>query len=268
MKLRSFLYLNTKLLNDYIAAIDGYIYDAETRIESRSNQKTGGIKADIKIVNGNGQLDVKSSEEIKKEVQISNSAKFDKLYNYLSQDDGVKYYEFLNDSEFSQLSRDGILDVLVTPRFSKIKELADAAKKIGELSEMFQVFSDTPLIDKKGKEAIDGLTKLGEIKTNKEISCVFNFEDNKFPIVTYLDEQYFNVSQEQFVGQVYMFCKIQRKIEKGKSIKLDEIFEEIKNIPLNREQRRNFPKNMENPEIIRDEIKGPAFTVIPIAVYQ
>ena len=29
MKLRNFLYLNTKLLDDYLSAIDGYISDTE-----------------------------------------------------------------------------------------------------------------------------------------------------------------------------------------------------------------------------------------------
>jgi len=37
VKLRSFLYLNTKLLNDYISAIEGYVHDAETRTENHVN---------------------------------------------------------------------------------------------------------------------------------------------------------------------------------------------------------------------------------------
>ena len=39
-----------------------------------------------------------------------------------------------------------------------------------------------------------------------------------------------------------MLCKVQKKLEKGEKIQLDEIFEDIKKIPLNREQRRSFPK--------------------------
>lgn len=29
-----------------------------------------------------------------------------------------------------------------------------------------------------------------------------------------------------------------------------------------------MPKNMDNPEVLRDVIKGPALVVVPIAVYQ
>lgn len=64
-----------------------------------------------------------------------------------------------------------------------------------------------------------------------------------------------------------MLCKVIRKVPKGEKIKLDEIFEDVKKMPLNRSQRRNMPKNIDNPAEIRDEIKGPALVVLPIAVY-
>ena len=66
-----------------------------------------------------------------------------------------------------------------------------------------------------------------------------------------------------------MLCKVQKKIEKGNSICLDEIFEDVKSMAINREQRRQISKkNMSNPKEIKDKIMGPAFVVIPIAIYQ
>lgn len=97
---------------------------------------------------------------------------------------------------------------------------------------------------------------------------MFSFEDGAFPLVAHLNENNFKCELSQFVGLFYMLCKIQKKIVKGQSVKLDEIFEDIKKLPLNREQRRKMPKNLDNPDIIRDVIKGPALQVIPIAIYQ
>lgn len=102
----------------------------------------------------------------------------------------------------------------------------------------------------------------------KAISCVFNFEDGKYPLVAYLDEKYFKCDQDSFIGESYMVCKIVRKIPKGKNVKLDEIFDDIKKIPMNRQQRRKMPKNMDNPDELKDVVKGPALVVVPIAVYQ
>ena len=56
MKLRSFLYLNTKLLNDYLSAIDGYVHNAETRTETNSSQKTAGIEGAYQSLRGNDNL--------------------------------------------------------------------------------------------------------------------------------------------------------------------------------------------------------------------
>lgn len=270
MKLRNFLYINSKLLDDYISAIDGYVYEEETQKLNEINQKAANAKANVLGIGGDGKYEKQSSEEVERKVRISEAAKFDKLFKYLSADEysPLRYYEILNEEEFSGLGRDEFIEVLVTPRFSKMKELSDTVKKISSLAEMFETITQQSLLDTKSEEAINGISLLGSLKPENGISCVFSFEDGVFPLVARLDENYFKCELSQFVGQFYMLCKIQKKIAKGQSVKLDEIFEDIKKLPLNREQRRKMPKNLDNPDIIRDVIKGPALQVIPIAIYQ
>ena len=270
MKLRNFLYLNTKIIEDYIASIDGYTYDEESQAIATLNERVIGGKAGGSFISGNGTYGGKQEEEIKRSVKISDAAKFDKIYKYLQSDDddGLKYYEFLSDEVYEALHRDDFLEVLVTARFSKMKALTDSVSKITEIATAFESFTDQKLLDKKAAEALNGLATLGQLKSQKEIACVFEFDDNKFPLVAYLDESYFRCERDNFIGQSYLLCKIIRKIPKGQSVKLDEIFDDIKKLPLNRQQRRKMPKNMDNPAEIRDIIKGPAFIVLPIAVYQ
>lgn len=270
MKLRNFLYLNTKVIEDYVAAIDGYTYDEESQAIATSSENTLAGKGAIGIASGNGSHAGRQSEEIKRSVRISDAAKFEKIHKYLKsdEDDGLKYFEFLSDTDYDSLYRDDFLEVLVTARFSKMKELTDSIRKIAELATVFETITDQQILDKKAAEAVSGFSALGQMKSGKEIACVFEFEDGKYPLVAYLDESYFRCGQESFVGQAYLLCKIIRKIPKGQSIKLDEIFDDIKRLPLNRAQRRNMPKNMDNPAVLRDVIKGPALVVLPIAVYQ
>lgn len=270
MKLRNFLYLNTKVVEDYIAAIDGYTYDEETQEVATSNENAVTGKGALGVASGSGSHTGKQSEEIKRSVRISDAAKFEKVHKYLrsDEDDGLKYYEFLTDEDYTGLYRDNFLEVLVTARFSKMKEITDSVKKFAELAAVLETVTDQKLLDKKATEAVQGFSALGQMKSGKEIACVFEFEDGKHPLVAYLDENYFRCGQDNFVGQAYLLCKIIRKVPKGQSIKLDEIFDDIKKLPLNRAQRRNMPKNMDNPAELRDVIKGPALVVLPIAVYQ
>lgn len=64
-------------------------------------------------------------------MDYSDAAKFEKIYKYLHSDeeDGLKYYEFLRDLDYNDLYLDDFLEVLVTARFSKMKELTDSVKK-------------------------------------------------------------------------------------------------------------------------------------------
>lgn len=270
MKLRNFLYLNTKVVEDYISAIDGYTYDEESQAIATSSENTLAGKGAIGIASGKGSHTGKQSEEVKRSVRISDAAKFEKIHKYLKsdEDDGLKYFEFLSDTDYDALYRDDFLEVLVTARFSKMKELTDSVKKIAELAAVFETITDQQILDKKATEAVNGFTALGQMKSGKEIACVFEFDDGKYPLVAYLDDSYFRCGQDSFVGQAYLLCKIVRKVPKGQNIKLDEIFDDVKKLPLNRAQRRSMPKNMDNPTELRDVIRGPALVVLPIAVYQ
>lgn len=269
MKLRNFLYLNTKVIEDYISAIDGYTYDEESQAYSNQSENIVSGKAGFKAISGDGKHSGMHGDEVKRTVKISDAAKFDKIYRYLQSDeDALKYYEFLSEDIYNGLRRDDFLEVLVSARFSRMKEFTDSVAKIAQLANVFESITDQKILDKEATEAINGFTALGQLKSGKEIACVFEFEDNCFPMVAYLDESYFRCGQENFVGQAYLLCKIIRKVPKGQSVKLDEIFDDIKKMPLNRVQRRTMPKNMDNPEGFRDVIKGPAMIVLPIAVYQ
>ena len=210
MKLRHFLYINSKMIDDYVATIDGFINESckqtiNTSIAQSAKGTTGvGNDRPIREVFNN------KNEEIKNEGRVSEAARFDKIYTYLRKNDEIEYSENFSEEIYSKLKRDDFIEVLVKPRFSKMKNVADTAKKFNDL-----------------------------------VSCV-----------------------ERFVGQSYMLCKIQKKISEGQTIKLDEIFDDIKKLPLNREQRRKMPRTMANPKEIKDVIKGPALAVVPVAIYQ
>lgn len=271
MKLRNFLYLNTKIINDYLSSIEGFLYDEEAQSIATSSENALKAGMRIKIISGDGSHTGKAAEEVKRSVQISDAAKFDKVFKYLQagdEDEQIKYYECLSEENFNDLHRDDFLEVLVTARFSKMKELTNTVKKLNELATIFQGITDQQILDRKAQEAVAGFSALDQLQSGKAISCVFNFEDGKYPLIAYLDEKYFKCDQESFVGESYMVCKVLRKIPKGKSVKLDEIFDDIKKIPMNRQQRRSMPKNMDNPDVLKDVVKGPALVVVPIAVYQ
>lgn len=270
MRLRKFLYLDTKVIEDYLAAIEGYTYDEEAQSISKSSENCVGGKGSVGIASGQGTHTGMMAKEIKRSVKISDAAKFDKVYDFLREDemDGMKYYEFIPEEEYNNLRRDDFIEVLVTARFSKMKALTDSVMKIAELSNILESITNQEILDKEAKAAVNGFAALGQLNSDKAIACVFEFGDGNFPLIADLNQNFFRCEQSNFVGQAYLLCKVIRKIPKGEKVKLDEIFDDIKKMPLNRDQRRRMLKEMENPTEVRDVIKGPALIVSPIAVYQ
>lgn len=49
MKLRNFMYLNTKILEDYISVIDGFTYDEESQEIQNVNEKTLGEVQELRL---------------------------------------------------------------------------------------------------------------------------------------------------------------------------------------------------------------------------
>ena len=77
MKLRTFLYLNTKVIEDYISAIDGYTYDEESQAYSNQSENIVAGKAAVPIISADGTHTGKHGDEVKRTVKIGDAAKFD-----------------------------------------------------------------------------------------------------------------------------------------------------------------------------------------------
>ena len=96
MKLRKFLYLDKKIIDDYLSSIEGYDYDSEllSTIESTDNTLKG--TAGLKFFSGEGAHTGRNEERIERNVKINLAAKFNNirfftnsyLYHFLNFDAG------------------------------------------------------------------------------------------------------------------------------------------------------------------------------------
>lgn len=268
MALRNILYVDSNTLENYVSQIDGYTYEEETIVNSISNGKEGKAGIGFTKVSAEGNLLKHKEESSTKNAKITDASKLDKIIKYLNKENELKYYESIDENSWSSICREDFLEVLVTPRLSRMAEITNAARNFRNLADIFQPLVDKPMIDKKTEEALTGLESLSKLKKDNSLTCVFNFADNKYPIIAYLDDSCLKVTKDKFFSQATMLCKIQRKIDKNEAIELDEILSDFKSLATNRKMRRNMPKNLSNPEEFRDKIKGPAFVAIPIAIYQ
>lgn len=268
-KLRTFLCIDKKILDDYIAAMENGLYEEEIRETNEQKRKNfSGKLSVLKIGSGEGGVENGSLEKAERKVHDNSAAKFDRLYHYLSDDEEepLQYYDALTEQEFGNIGRDCFIEVLATPRFSKMQNFLEVARKVSPMARALESYSGQELLDPEAKKGIEAVMLLDGVGNQNEISCVFSFDDGAFPLVAKLKKDCFECDISQFTGQVSMLCKVQKKIKRGSSIRLDEIFDYLKKFSLDDNQWRVMEK-IENPDIIRDEIEGPALQVVPIAIY-
>lgn len=266
MKLRNFLYLNENILDDYLSALEGSLTEKIITKEKQTIDKKGNL--------GGSAVGIGAGKTVETETQrervLTPSAKVQLFMDLLKNEEEIPFYEFLNEEIWGDLSRDEIVEFMGTVRFSKLKEFSTAISQLSNLTTLIESFTDTPIIDNKTQKTIDGIKVLGDYKNGNEVPCVLSFSGQKdYSVIAYLDDTCLKVPQESFIGDVTILCKIQKKINKGSSVDLTDFFKPIKELPLNRSQRRTMNKrDLTMPKEITDTIKGPAFVVIPIAIYK
>lgn len=266
--LRNILYIDNIVIDDYVSQIEGYTYEEETIIDSALKDKNASAGIGIRKIKADGKIQKQNSYSTTKKVKITVASKLDKVIKYLESDNELKYYENMDEHSWNNINRNDFLELLVTPRFSKMREMSIMAKNINNMINVFQQYTENEIIDSKTKHTLSSFESISNLNNDSTLSCVFNFKNNQYPVVAKLNNDFFKIDAENIKSECYLLCKVQRKIETGKNIELDEVFDAFKNLNINREQKRKISKKLSNPKEIKDSVKGPAIIVHPIAIYR
>lgn len=266
--LRDFLYLDTHLVESYLSAVEGALYD-ETIVERSEKLGGGGISAGIGPISAGAKKESVTGVEITKRARMTDASRFQRLYAALETEETCGYHETMSEETWAQFGRNTLLEAVVTARFSKISEMSRTVASLTPLAEAYAVATGQSPIDEKAKEAIQGIKALEQSQSNKGVPCVLAFTGSpEYKLVAYLNPAYLMVPHTEMVGELNVFCKIQRKLGPDESLELVEFLPDLSGLPLNREQRRKLAKQPSTPPELLDTISGPAAVVVPIAIYR
>lgn len=277
--LRDFLYLDTSIVDNYLAAI-GNQFD-EKIVETR--EKSGGLSGEVGISPAKigGELGSKSIVEVTRQPVLSDAAKFQRLYTALesfsSESSGVplvQYHEFMNPQLWDALSRDAVIEVLGNLALSKLTSLVQASKWASRWNNIAQTITGQSFISESDRPKIDLAEQVSEATVaEKGLPVILKFAGSpEYKLVSYLNPQYLKVALGDLTrGQVTIFCKVQSKLNSQGKLELFDPLEAVESIGAGRAARRkaqSAKKNQQPPDVIRDTIRAPAAVVLPIAIYR
>lgn len=244
--LRDFLYLDTGIVDNYLAGIAGQF--EEKIVET--HEKSGSLSGEVGIAPAKlgGELGSKSIVEVTKQPVISDAAKFHRLYTALenlssgeSDMPFIQYHEFMDPQLWNALSRDSVIEVLVNVTLSKLTTLVQASKWVGRWNDIAQRATGHSFISESDRPNIELAEQISEATiSEKGLPVVLKFvESPEYKLVVYLNPQYLRVAVGELTrGQITAFCKVQRKLDSRSKLELFDPLEAVENIGGGRAARR------------------------------
>ncbi|MDQ6945283.1 MAG: hypothetical protein M3256_03200 [Actinomycetota bacterium] len=110
--LREFLYLNSKLTDQFLAQLEGGLFDEETERDSQTGKRGlgGGVRASVAEVKAEKGSERKNeTERVRRQTPES---QFNRLYDYLGEDELMSIGDGIDDPAFaSGLQRGLVLEL-------------------------------------------------------------------------------------------------------------------------------------------------------------
>lgn len=259
--LRHYVYLNTKILNDYLSSF-GLNYSIESSISKTQNK--GNFAFDKFMKAGKEK---ETSEEIHRNYIASESANFDSLYKLLSENNVLKYYEVFDDESWNDIQRNNILETLVKIEIPKLSSMSQAVSDMKPLIDSLAKFSDEMQVDNKTQAGINMLDNLNTVKYSKEIDVkLLLADDSKFKFWGTLKTNFLLVDRAELDDEFYVVGKVIKKLNKGQFEKLSPM-EIFKAFAFNKQTRQQL-NNAKIPKEFIDKINYPAAKLDILAIYK
>jgi hypothetical protein len=265
--LRNFLFLDNKMLDDYLATLEGYTAEGSiSQTEFKKSGKSG--KGGYKFIEGG--LSSEKGTETKKTLAVTEAAKFQRFYENIEESNGFTFLDLFDDELWGNLQRGELVEVEVTIRLPEPYQLTQLIEGISPFLDIMTALGEDPLSDPKSKAAFDGMRGFSKLVENKPIPLICDSVGTPgYKFLSNLPQKYLQCTLDELQGETTLFGKIQRRIPKSQKY---EVFSLVSAFTLSlpnmsRSQQKEMQKDMVDKGIA-EVIEGPAMIVIPLAIYR
>ena len=264
---RNFLFLDTSMLDDYLATITGYVVGgAINQVEVEKRGKGG--KAGYKVVEG--EITSEKSMETKRTLAITDAAKFQQLYELMEQDGLFTYLDSFDRETWDSVGRGDIVEAEITLRVPEAFTLSQVMNDLSPFLDLMELIGEDPFADPETRMAFEGFGKLAQWMENKPVPIVGeSLGTPGYKFACMLPRKYLRCALTDLQGEATLFGKVKRIIREGSKYDLFSLFPAIgSSLPsLSKQQQIKVQKELAEKGLA-EVVHGPAFLVTPLAIYQ
>jgi hypothetical protein len=267
--LRQFLYLDTDLVRQFLAQLEGGAYEQEAqRLRESRGRDTGGelgasglgARAGIKAGRSSGQ-----EEEVERTVQQTPEAAYARLYDLLNAQQAIQWLEAFDAAIWDQLRRGELIEVETVVAVSTFARYAQLGQQMGPLMDVMQAFGEP--IDEEAKAALAMLGNVGQMLGSATPFVGRAPGAPEFKFVGSVTEAGLRLDLDQLDGEATLAAKIQRKLTADERYTILDFIPGIRGLAAH--ERAEMEKDLANsPEMPDMVTEGPLAVVTPIAIYR
>jgi hypothetical protein len=159
--LRQFLYLDHKLVRDFLAQVEGGVFDESREFTSAEAKRGLSGKVGAGPASAGAERTRNSQSESESVVKQTAASEFDRLYGHL-ETVGLQVYDTIDEKlDGLPIRRKDIIEVDARLRVSGLQSLADLLGAFGKMAPLMEKFGASVEMEPGAVEGIQALTALG-----------------------------------------------------------------------------------------------------------
>ena len=259
--LRDFLYLDDRLTSQYLAQLEGGIYDEEQQSETTGRNRGGEAGAKAGPISARGSRGQSAEKSRNRTMRRTPEGDFGRLEKLLDEQDSVQWLEAFDEEIWEALERGEALRIASELKVSSIYQVADMAASVGPMMELMEVFGES--VDAETQDAITGLTQVNQVL--KDIVVVAHAAGApKYKFICPLKREFLREEVRSLGGECIVVGTLQRRLKSGERYSL---LDSMGLGGLPRAERRKAERNMKKdlPDAV---VAAPAALLTPLAIYR
>lgn len=257
--LREFLYLDTRLVDNYLAQVEGGLYEeSRTRAEGTSGlEGKAGVKSGVLDIGAGGQkVSVSETERVVRETP---EARFNRLYEFLD----AEPQDGLSGNLWPIADKGVFWEVECEVSVSSISRMFGQLDQIGEIAALAEAFgSEIPGFSAKMRQQVDALAS--RVDPSKFVAEGY-LSDNQPRFAFKLDKEFLRVGMDDLEAELSVLGKVEGKWPDGDTRSLVD----LPGINLmSRRDRRDLAKNGQGGNSGDLVIPGPGVSMSVVAIFR
>jgi hypothetical protein len=259
VRLRRFLYLDESLTEQYLAQVEGGLYEEEAHISS--GHTGSGVQGSIGAgaISAGGRRSSSAEESRTRLIRQTPESAFNRLATLLGDD--VQWLEALDDGIWEQLGRGEVLEVECELRIPPIIQFLIVAAQMDQITGLMEITGQQLPSD--ALQGIQALLAIGDMMQSVPVigSAVGS---PRFKFVAQIRPEYMRAALDELGREVRMFCTLDRKLRADERFSVIDVIPAVRNLP----NRSEIEASLDDvAELLGEPVSAPAAIVSAIAIY-